>query len=174
MPLNYANRTNFDQRSNMPYTIGEVAAKTGISTHTLRYYDKEGLMPFVHRNASGVRIFTEDDLDWLNVVECLKKSGLTIREIHQYAQLIVEGDSTIEARREMFYARREAMQQKIKELQDTLELLDYKCWYYDVAAQTGSTEVPTNMALRELPEDIARIAQKYGKNGSRKNDESAA
>lgn len=150
----------------MPYTIGEVAAKIGVSAHTLRYYDKEGLMPFTHRNSSGVRLFTENDLDWLNIIECLKRSGLTIREIRQYALWVSEGNGSIEERREMFYARREATRQKIAELTTALELLDYKCWYYDVASETQDETVPRGMALDELPEDIARIARKFGKNGA--------
>lgn len=65
----------------MGFSIGEVVKKTGLSAHTLRYYEKEGLLPFVTKSSSGLRVYTESDLGWLTMIECLKSSGLQIKEI---------------------------------------------------------------------------------------------
>ena len=68
----------------MIYTVGEAAAKIGVNPSTLRYYDKEGLLPFVERSGGGIRMFKETDLEWLSTIECLKKTGMPIKEIKQF------------------------------------------------------------------------------------------
>lgn len=123
------------------YSIGEVAKKTNISPSTLRYYEKEGLLPSVSRTDSGIRKFDDDDLDRLSVIECLKKTGMPIKKIKQFIDWCSEGDSTIKLRYEMFLERREETLRKIEELKHTLEMIDYKCWYYETALKAGTTKI---------------------------------
>lgn len=91
------------------YTIGEAAAALGMPASTIRYYDKNGLFPDMARSQGGIRVFTEDDLEWARFIERLKVSGMPIREIKRYIDLYREGDSTIEERRRIVNERREAI-----------------------------------------------------------------
>lgn len=121
------------------YTIKEVAAHTGINAHTLRYYDKEGLLTFVKRDHHGIRQFTEDDFEPLYTIVCLKKSGMPIKMIKDFMDLYNRGDETITARKNMFEAQREVIKKKIAELEETLAIIDYKCWYFNEAEKYGDT-----------------------------------
>ena len=91
----------------MGYSIGEAAKKAGLSAYTLRYYDKEGLLPFVERTPSGFRIFKDSDLEWLAVISCLKSSGMSIKDIKKFINWCMEGDSTLEKRLNMFKKQKE-------------------------------------------------------------------
>ena len=82
----------------MVYTVGEMAKLLGVTASTLRYYDKEGLLPFVERSSGGIRMFRESDIEWLRVIECMKKAGMSIKDIRQYIELALKGDDTIELR----------------------------------------------------------------------------
>ncbi len=128
------------------YTIGEVAKKTNISPSTLRYYEKEGLLPSVSRTASGIRKFDDDDLDRLSIIECLKKTGMSIKKIKQFIDWCSEGDSTIQLRYKMFLERREETLRKIEELKQTLEMINYKCWYYETALNAGTTKIHESLS----------------------------
>ena len=143
----------------MPYTIGEVSAQLGIPAPTLRYYDKEGLLPFVRRSESGVRVFTDSDLEWLHMIECLKRSGLSIKEIKEFVDLYVEGDSTLEQRRDIFYRRKDAIEREMEALKETLEFVSYKCWYYDTAVAAGTIEAPNAVDPADMPEPVRRYKQ---------------
>ncbi|MBR1777152.1 MAG: MerR family transcriptional regulator [Alphaproteobacteria bacterium] len=147
----------------MLYTIGDVSERTGLPAPTLRYYDKEGLLPFVNRGSGGIRKFQETDLEWLRLIECLKASGLQIKDIKRYIDLFIQGDSTIEERRQMFYAQKENVEREIKMLQSTLDLLTYKCWFYDMAVELGSTEAVKNLTEEQLPPHIKKIKAKMNK-----------
>lgn len=143
----------------MFYTIGEAAQKTGLTVYTLRYYDREGLIPFVERTASGIRMFQEKDFGWIRLVECLKAAGMPIKEIKQYIDWYLEGDSTIPLRRKMFYERKAMVEHQMEEMKKVLDTLEYKCWFYDTAAAAGSTSVPKSMKPEELPEDIRKLKE---------------
>ena len=82
----------------MVYTVGEMAKKLDVPASTLRYYDKEGLLPFVERSSGGIRMFQESDFEWLQVIGCMKKAGMSIRDIRQYIELALRGDDTIDTR----------------------------------------------------------------------------
>lgn len=138
----------------MTYTVGEAAKILGVAPSTLRYYDKEGLLPFVERSNGGIRIFHEKDFGWLFIVECLKKSGLSIKDIKQYIDLSMKGDETIDERLELFQKQREKVSKQLSELQSTLDTLNYKCWYYETAKAAGTTAVPQNMSIDEIPENL--------------------
>ena len=90
----------------MIYTVGEMAQKLGVPASTLRYYDKEGLLPFVERSSGGIRMFRENDFEWLQVIRCMKKAGMSIKDIRQYIELSMQGDDTIDTRLEMFRHQR--------------------------------------------------------------------
>lgn len=137
----------------MLYTIGEMAKLLDIPASTLRYYDKQGLLPFVERSKSGIRMFQEKDYEWLKLIECLKKSGLTLSEIKNYIFMAIRGDETIEDRLQLFLNQKEVITQKITELQETLKVVEYKCWYYKTAKKAGTVSVPKEMSLEEIPEE---------------------
>lgn len=139
------------------YTVGEMAKMLGVPASTLRYYDKEGLLPFVERSAGGIRMFRESDLEWLRVIGCMKKAGISLRDIRQYMELVIQGDDTIDARLEMFRRQRKTLETQMAELQHTMDMVDYKCWYYETAQKTGTIETPKNLPLEQVPEPLRAI-----------------
>lgn len=141
----------------MLYTVGEMAKMLGVSASTLRYYDHEGLLPFVERSSGGMRMFKESDYEWLQIIECLKKTGMKLKSIREFILMAIQGDETIDARLELIENQREAVKKQIEELQKTLEILDFKCWYYNTAKKAGTTAVPHNMTADELPERFKEI-----------------
>ena len=142
------------------YTIGDAAAELGMPASTIRFYEKNGLIPNQQRSSDGRRLFDEDDLEWMRFVERLKVSGMPIKEIREYIRLYMEGDSTIEERRRIVYERRAAIDAQLEELQLARDFIDYKCWYYDVARESGTCDTPKNMPYDELPDNIKRIKAK--------------
>lgn len=122
----------------MAYSIGQVAEKTGLSTYTLRYYDREGLMPFVKRSASGRREFTDDNLDFIDLITCLKDTGMQLSEIRQFVELAMEGDSTLETRLNIFKQQQEAVRKQIEQSQKHLAKLDYKVRFFTAACEAGT------------------------------------
>ena len=144
----------------MPYTISEAPARMHLSAPTLRYYDKEGLLPFVDRSASGVRVFKESDFEWLRLIECLKATGMPIRDIKQFIDWCLEGDATLPQRRDMFRERRRAELAQMERLQATLDIIDYKCWYYETPAKAGSDLPLQSFKPEDLPEDVRKIRER--------------
>ena len=141
------------------YTIGQVSEMFDLPVSTLRYYDREGLFPDIERQ-SGIRRFGERELEALRIIECLKISGLEIREIKQFMQWCAEGSSTYEQRRLMFEKRRQAVEEEIRQLQRTLDMLNFKCWYYDTAIAEGSEERIKAMLPDRLPPEIQALYDK--------------
>ena len=99
----------------MFYTIGEMAKKMGVAPSTLRYYDKEGLLPFVERSGGGIRMFKDEDIEWLSIIECLKKTGMPIKEIKRFIDWCIEGDPTINKRLELIDRQRERVHEQIRD-----------------------------------------------------------
>jgi len=147
----------------MVYTVGEMAKLLGITASTLRYYDKEGLLPFVERSSGGIRMFQESDFEWLQVIGCMKKAGMSIKDIRQYIEMALQGDETIGLRLAMFCHQQEALKQQMEELQRTMQMVDYKCWYYETALEAGTVDVPQNMELLQVPEEFREIRLKLKK-----------
>lgn len=129
----------------MYYTISEVSKKVKLSPHTLRFYAKEGLLPFVERGKGGIRMFKDDDFEALNMIDCLKKSGMSIKEIRAFMDWCTQGDETIDQRLNMFREQQEKVIQQIADLKKTLELINYKCWYYETAQAAGTCAVPDSL-----------------------------
>ncbi len=144
----------------MLYTVGEMAKLLGIPTSTLRYYDKEGLLPFVERSEGGIRVFKDNDYEWLKIIDCLKKTGMPLKDIKEFILMAIQGDDTIDRRLELVKKQRILMQEKISEMQEMLDMLDFKCWYYETAQKAGTTSVPREMADDEIPPQFVEIRKK--------------
>ena len=144
----------------MLYKVGEIAKVLGVPASTLRYYDKEGLLPFVERSSGGIRMFSQKDYEWLKVIECLKQSGLSIREIRNFIHMAMEGDSSLSGRLELFQTRRDAVKKQLEDMQETLALLEYKCWYYEQAMKDGTEEKVRSLSPEQLPQIYREIQEK--------------
>lgn len=105
----------------MTYTIKEASDITGIPATTLRYYDKEGILPFLERKESGHRMFSEQDLSMLRIIECLKCTGMSIKDIRQYAVWAQMGDSTLEQRYNLFLSAARPLWHKSRSLKISLK-----------------------------------------------------
>lgn len=112
------------------YTISQVAAFTGLTAHTLRWYERIGLMPHVDRSNTGQRRFTNRDLDWLAFVTKLRLTGMPVADMVRYAELIRVGEETFEERQELLERTRRDVLNRIAELQDTMAVLDHKISFY--------------------------------------------
>lgn len=123
------------------YTIKEAAEKMNLPASTIRYYDKQGLLPFVERSESGYRSFSEADIGMLNMIECLKRTGMPIKEIKQFCQWVQQGDASLQQRFNMFQERRRAVQEQMEQLKKTMEVIEYKCWYYETALAAGTVAI---------------------------------
>ena len=141
----------------MLYTVGEMAKKLGVASSTLRYYDQEGLLPFVERSSGGIRVFKDSDYEWLQVIACLKKTGMQLKDIKSFIEMAMQGDETIEPRLALITKQKAAVQAQIAELEETLRTLEFKEWYYTTAKESGTTNVPRNLALDELPEQFREV-----------------
>lgn len=144
----------------MFYTVGEMAKLLGVAPSTLRYYDKEGLLPFVERSSGGIRVFKDSDYEWLRVIECLKKTGMKLTDIKNFIYMALNGDDTIDDRLALIIKQQTAVRKQMEELQETLDTLNFKRWYYETAKKAGTTAVLRNMTLEELPEEFREIRVK--------------
>ena len=121
----------------MSYTISEAAEKTGLPPSTIRFYDKEGLLPNIKRK-NGIRVFEDMDLRLMGLLTCLKNTGMPIKRIRDYVELTSKGDDTLQERYEIIKAQRQFVLDQIEQLQYFLEELDFKDWYYNKALAAGS------------------------------------
>lgn len=112
------------------YTISEVVAFTGLTAHTLRWYERIGLMPHIDRSHTGQRRYSNRDLDWLAFVGKLRLTGMPVADMVRYAELVREGDHTFHERQELLESTRRDVLARIAELQDTLAVLDHKIQFY--------------------------------------------
>ena len=112
------------------YSIQDVSKKTGLTTHTLRYYEKEGLISGVERSQGGFRQYTDEDLERLGLICCLKNTGMSIQEIARFVQLTHEGDHTLEERVELLRAHREQVLARMAEMQKHLEKVTWKLNFF--------------------------------------------
>lgn len=134
-------------------TIGQVSEKFHLPISTLRYYDKEGLFRDIERS-SGIRKFGEKELEALRVIECLKKSGMEIKDIKQFMDWCSEGSSTYPQRMELFLHQKEAVEREIRRMERVLDMLRFKCWYYEQAIQDGNEDNLNQMLPDNLPQEI--------------------
>lgn len=140
----------------MEYTIGQVTKLTGLSISTIRYYDKEGLLNGINRK-SGIRSFNDKDLNTIRVIECLKNSGMLIKEIRDFMKLCEEGDSSLNERYNFFLDQEKKVQDQIKSLNQTLKLIKFKQWYYLKAISDNTESIVKNMSIDDMPDDIKEL-----------------
>ena len=112
------------------YTVGEMARMLHVPASTLRYYDKQGLLPFVERSPGGIRVFKDSDFEWLRIIECMKKAGMSLKDIRTYIELA---------------------------MQDTMQVLEYKCWYYETAQKLGSIDAVKNLPDKDIPAEMQAV-----------------
>ena len=150
----------------MTYTISEIADRMGVSVHTLRFYDKEGILPFVDR-VNGRRVFKDEDFAWLKVINCLKNTGMPLREIRTYIELCQQGDASLQERYDLILRQKENLEKQFRQLQNDMQELEYKVWYYETALEAGTEDInkghPCNQTLEPdtIPEDAHEYAQHY-------------
>ena len=138
------------------YSIGQISEMFDLPISTLRYYDKEGLFPDLYHYGDR-RLFSDREIEALHVIKCLKASGLEIKDIKQFMRWCSEGPSTFAQRKQLFEERRKAVEKEMAQLQKTLDLLKFKCWYYDTAIEDGSEDRIQRMLPDGLPDDIQRF-----------------
>ena len=137
------------------YSIGQVAEMFGMPISTLRYYDKQGLFPNMER-VSGIRKFSETEIEALRVIECLKKAGMEIRDIKQFMDWCKEGPVTYPQRKAMFEERKAHMEAEIAHMNRALDMLKFKCWYYEQAIKDGSEGRLKALIPDRLPDGIRK------------------
>lgn len=135
------------------YTIGQVSEMFHLPISTLRYYDKEGLFPNLERS-SGIRRFSETELEALRVIECLKKAGVEIKDIKIFMEWCAQGSRTYPQRREFFLKQKETVEHEIHKMEKVLDMIRYKCWYYEQAIKDGNEDRLQKMPPDQLPEEI--------------------
>jgi MerR family transcriptional regulator, aldehyde-responsive regulator len=121
--------------------IAEVSEQYGISTDTLRYYERVGLIPPVNRNESGIRDYNELDLRRVDFIKCMRSAGLPIEVLIEYVALVQKGDKTIEARKDILKEQRELLLARMNEMQKTLEILNHKIEVYEKAVLKKEKEI---------------------------------
>ncbi len=145
----------------MTYTIKEVSEKTEISIYTLRFYDKQGLLPFVARNSSGYRAFTDGDLSLIHTISCLKNTGMTIKDIRRYIDYVMQGPATIQQRITLLSEHREKVEARQRKIAQNLQEIDYKLNVYQspnaVATVTKEQQfVQQEKTINQLPNPYAK------------------
>jgi len=143
----------------MNYSIGDISKMLEISISTLRYYDKEGLLPFVNRTSGNIRVFDNTDVECLKMIECLKNTGMPLKDIKQFFEWCEEGDATIDQRYELFIHHKEKTEKQIALLQNALKRINYKCAFYRISKKKGTTEVPglrEELAMKFLNKDAEK------------------
>ena len=133
----------------MFYTISQLAEKLSVSAHTLRFYEKEGLLPSIQRDQSGNRLFSQADAEWLELLRCLQNTGMPLKEIKQFVEWLEQGDRSIKQRLALFQAQVEKVEQQIAELQRHLEILKYKRQFYQCAKELGSVQAVLDTQLQK-------------------------
>lgn len=124
----------------MEYSIRQVSEKTDLKEHVLRYYEKEGLLPCVARSKNGVRRYSEDDLEWLSLICCLKKTGMSIRQIRNFVELSMRGGSTLKQRCALLAEHKAEVEERIGEMQKQLEKVTCKIERFTAEAKRYDAE----------------------------------
>lgn len=150
----------------MSYTISQIANMMGVAPSTLRYYDKEGLLPNVKR-VNGIRVFEDSDFPWLRILNCLKSTGMPIRKIKEYVDLCAQGDATLKQRHQMIIEQRQFVQDQIDQLNYFMQELDYKDQYYRNAIKAGTEKAvyqPDPVSGLQIDQVFNRLNPKHQEN----------
>ena len=143
----------------MEYSIGQISEKFNLTISQIRYYDKEGLLPNLKR-VNGVRKFDDNDVETIFLIECLKKCGLQIKEIKQFIEWTKEGDNTIDLRLEFFNKQKQKIEKEMQELNKVLDMVKYKCWYYQKAKELNSINKLEENKKDLTPSSIQKLYDK--------------
>ncbi len=119
----------------MLLSIKEFSQKTNVSEYTLRFYEKEGVLPFVNRTDSGRRVYNEQNLEWIEFITALRETGMSLSEIKRYVNLYKQGNSTIPERKQMMLDQKAKVQKQLSQTLKYLEKVNYKLALYDVMLQ---------------------------------------
>jgi MerR family transcriptional regulator, aldehyde-responsive regulator len=125
----------------MSYSIKEVSERFQISSHTLRYYEKEGLLPPIHRDVNGIRTYNDTDLEWLHLVCCMRATGMSISYIKNYIDLCQLGTDTIPERRQIILNQKEIIETELKKYKNLLKLINKKLEHYDDITQLDQKQI---------------------------------
>ncbi len=143
----------------MKYSIGQISEKFNLTISQIRYYDKEGLLPNLKR-VNGVRKFDDNDVETIFLIECLKKCGLQIKEIKQFIEWTKQGDNTIDLRLEFFNKQKQKVEKEMQELNKVLDMVKYKCWYYQKAKELNSINKLEENKKDLTPSSIQKLYDK--------------
>ena len=125
-------------------TIKEASQLTGVSADTLRYYERIGLIPAVHRNESGIRNYDETSIGWINFIKCMRSAGLPIEALIEYVALYKEGSKTEVSRKAILIEQRDILQERMSSLQKTLDKLNYKIDNYELLMRNAIKDINWN------------------------------
>lgn len=137
------------------YTIGQVSEMFHLPISTLRYYDKQGLFPDIQRS-SGIRKFGDREIETLRMIECLKKSGLEIKQIKQFIDWCKQGSDTYVQRRDLLIKQKSNIEAEIDHLNKVLDMLKFKCWFYEQSICDGTDERVQKLLPDNLPKEIQK------------------
>lgn len=144
----------------MALIIGEVSKILNIPSSTIRYYEQEGILSFVKRTDNGIRLFEDKDLEVLEFIECLKKTGMSIKNIKKFMNYVSKGDSTISERLDMMKEQRNIVIREIEQLKNMLDMLDYKCWFYETSKEAGTCKIHENDDFENTPRKYRKFLNK--------------
>lgn len=154
------------------YRIGEVAKLYNLTTSTIRFYEEIGLFPNLKRSAGGLRMFSAEELACIEDVECLKKTGMSLKDIADYIKWKQAGDSSLLQRLELIKKQKQSLEQNIFDLQRELEKLKHKEWYYQTAVAAGTEAIFSGDCdseyYRAHPDEVASEGWYYAWNFFRK------
>lgn len=152
------------RRNFLAYKIGDIAKKMNVSVDTIRYYDKEGLMPFVDRDQAGRRVFKENDMNFIEVIQCMKQSGIPVKDIGTFIDWCMTGDSTLQQRYDFLDEHEQQLEREINELQANLNFLRWKKWYYQTALEAGTEAIHFIPGTHDVdPHEHERYQQEFNK-----------
>ena len=140
----------------MEYTISDIAKLMGVSTYTLRYYDKEGLFPNVKR-VNGIRIFEDKDFEWLRVLNCLRNINMPIKKMKEYVELCQQGDVSLKDRLKMIEEQEESINAQIKTLEYYKQEIDFKKKYYEEAIKAGSESAVRSWSCKDATLELDKL-----------------
>ena len=130
------------------YTMKDACEKTGLSYETLKFYCNQGLVPYVKRDKNNRRIFNDKDIAWINSLNCLRNCDMSLSEMREYIDLCMEGESSIPKRKEILIAKRASLVEKLQQVQDSIDYIDWKQGFYDDVL-SGKTKYYSNLINTE-------------------------
>lgn len=150
----------------MSYSIKQIADMMNVTTATIRYWDNEGLLPYVNKE-NGRRVFEDKDFKWLRVLNCMKNINMPIKKIKEYVELVMQGDTTLQARYEMILEQKQFIQNQINDLNNCLKEFEYKEWYYKKAIKAGTEKVVENVIPDAPTLEVDKIPINFKKEGNK-------